>query len=405
MESNPFALKFNTRALCQRCMMAGSEEGQALAEVGIDPKRDAEELLEDVKDDKMPGLKRKAGRMSRQRLEQEKQQLLEDIKEKVGRPDVLQDMEEQIEELGYQEEDEINADDLQGCLDDFIEDGYLDKENGEVKMTSRGARKLGGYLLSVIVKKLVARAMGTHQSRRADYGSRLFSTTRKYELGDEYHRIDIEGTFLNALERSHSPGGVSLEPGDLSVYDEMHESKMCAGLIIDESGSMDGPKISAAMATALALAELIRREPKDLLKVYLFSSEVKEIPYYDVVNAVKCNQSTDILSALKAFRKGVSGETGDKQAYLITDAEANTESGRSVGFAEASEGLIREALYYRQAGITLNIVLLDESPHLQEFATRLAERNLGRVIFSSPEKLGESLIRDYLASKEKNYIN
>ena len=66
--------------------------------------------------------------------------------------------------------------------------------------------------------------------------------------------------------------------------------------------------------------------------------------------------------------------------------------------------MLREVLYYRQAGITLNIILLDETPHLQEFASVLAKRNLGRVIFSSPERLGESIIRDYLASKEKNYL-
>ena len=215
----------------------------------------------------------------------------------------------------------------------------------------------------------------------------------------------MEGTFLNALERRPADGGISLEPGDLSVYDEMHEAKMCAGLIIDESGSMQGEKISAAMGTALALAELIRKEPKDLLKVYLFASDVKEIPYYDVVNAVKCNQSTDITAALKAFRRGAAGESGDKQAYLITDAEANTENGRPVGFGEATQGVLREAVYYRQAGITLNIVLLDETPHLQEFASVLAKSNLGRVIFSSPQHLGEAIVRDYLASKEKKHLS
>jgi len=190
----------------------------------------------------------------------------------------------------------------------------------------------------------------------------------------------------------------------LQIYDEMHENKMCAGLIIDESGSMQGDKINAAIVTALALAELIRREPKDLLKVYLFSSEVREIPYCDIVNASHCGQTTDIRAALRAFRKRVLNKKGDKQAYLITDAEANTEDGRFVGFREATLGVVREVLHYRQAGITLNIIMLDQSPRLKEVASILAKRNLGRVIFTSPPRLGEVVIEDYLASKKKNYL-
>jgi uncharacterized protein with von Willebrand factor type A (vWA) domain len=403
MDGNLLTYQKDTGGLCRRCLLAEAEDSRALSEIALAGERSAEDLLTQV--DAMPGLRKKAGKKSQERLEQQRQRLMDKAAERIGRGDIRKQLEEQIEELGYQPEEEINSQDLQGCLGDYVEQGYLDWDGGEIKITSKGARKLGGFVLNMIIQKLIAREVGPHYSPRIDYGSELSASTRKYELGDEYHRIDFEKTFLSALERNSPQERISLELEDLHIYDEMHESKMCAGLIIDQSGSMQGDKISAAVATALALAELIRREPKDLLKVYLFASQVREVPYYDMVNATRCRDSTDIRGALRAFRKGVLNEKGDKQAYLITDAEANTEDGRSVGFNEATLNVMREALYYRQAGITLNIIMLDENPYLREFASILAKRNLGRVIFTSPSRLGEVVIKDYLASKNKGYLD
>jgi uncharacterized protein with von Willebrand factor type A (vWA) domain len=385
-------------------MLSGGDDGGALSEIAMSPEKDAEELTEQVQDDEMPALKQKASKWSKERLEREKQEMIEEAAENTPRPDISETIEEQLSDLDYKPEDEITLEDMQGCLGDYVDKGYLDWKGNGVKITSKGARKLGNHLLSEIVKKLVAREMGAHNSRRRDHGTELSISTRKYEAGDEYYRLDIEGTFLNSLERNTGGKTFSIEPEDLRVFDEMHETKMCAGLIIDESGSMQGEKISAALATALALAELIRREPKDLLKVYMFSSEVRQIPYYDIANITHCMNSTDIRAALRTFRKGVLNENGDKQAYLITDAEANTEDGKSVGLEGATSGIIKEALYYRQAGITLNIIMLDENPYLKEIASDLARRNLGRVIFTSPQRLGEVIIKDFLASKEKSQL-
>jgi len=385
-------------------MMSGGDDGDALSEIAMSQKRDAEELTEQVQNDEMPALKQKASKWSKERLEREKQEMIEETAENVPRQDISDKIEEQLSDLGYLPEDEVSLEDLQGCLGDYVKKGYLDWEGDGVKITSKGARKLGNHLLSEIVKKLVAREMGAHNSRRKDYGTELSISTRKYETGDEYYRIDFEGTFLNSLERNSGGKTFSIETEDLRVYDEKHEVKMCAGLIIDESGSMQGDKINAAMATALALSELIRREPKDLLKVYMFSSEVRQIPYYDIANISHCLNSTDIRAALRTFRKGILNENGDKQAYLITDAEANTEDGKSVGLEGATSGIIKEALYYRQAGITLNIIMLDETFYLKEIATDMARRNLGRVIFTSPDRLGEVIIKDYLLSKEKSQL-
>ena len=259
---------------------------------------------------------------------------------------------------------------------------------------------MGRSALKKILEKLAKKEIGPHALEETGYGSELSTHSRPYEVGDGYELVDIEKTLLNALERE--PGQISLEPEDFQVYETTHESKLCAGLIIDKSGSMNsGYKIDAATDTSLALSELIRREPKDLLKVFLFSDRVKEIRPWDILNTPFGGGSTDIKAAMKAFRRAAAGESGDKQAYLITDTEPNTEDGAFIGFDRAIGGVLEEASRYRQDGITLNIIMLDQNPHLKEFARTLARKNLGRAFFTTPLKLGEAIIEDYLNAKRE----
>jgi uncharacterized protein with von Willebrand factor type A (vWA) domain len=161
-----------------------------------------------------------------------------------------------------------------------------------------------------------------------------------------------------------------------------------------------GNKLEAAMESALAFSELIRREPKDSLKIFLFSDTVKEVPFWTIVNEVLSGDSTDIRAALRTFRETVRSEKGDRQAYLITDTDPNTEDGRYVGFDRAVAGVTEEAWRYRQEGIGLNIIMLDDTPRLKELASTLARKNLGRVFFTSPIRLGEVVVEDYFKTKK-----
>ena len=328
---------------------------------------------------------------------------IDEIIQEIARDKIRKDLEQKLRELEYQPE-EVSAQDVEESLKRYIEQGDIEVQKGEVKITPKGARKLANRILRRILENLSSTEIGPHSLEETGYGAERSPSSRRHEPGDEYDRIDFERTLLNALERNPARKKISLEAEDFQVYEEIHQTKMVAGLIMDESGSMSGEKIDAAIDTALAVAELIRQEPKDLLKVYLFSNRVREIPYYDILNASFCGGTTDIKAALRAFRKGVSQEKGDKQAYLITDTEPNTEDGRYVGFKEAIAGVVQEALYYRQAGITLNIVMLDQTPHLRELASILAKKNLGRAFFTLPTKLGELVIEDYLTSKKKTRV-
>jgi len=305
--------------------------------------------------------------------------------------------------------------DIENGIEQQFELGNIELINGKVKITPRGAKKLAKKALQKTIGQSIQNEIGPHYIEKKGYGANLSITSRKYEVGDEYYRIDFEKTFLKTMERHHPNNNMdrhfSLRPEDFQIHDEMHQNRIISGLLIDESGSMLGDKIrlhpvmadkmGAAIETALALSELIRQHPNDLLKVYLFSHVVREIPYNAILNtSFSYGAYTDIKRALQNFRRAVSGKKGAKQAYLITDAEPNSENGNHLGFKKACAGVIQEALNYRTAGITLNIVMLDQNPQLKDFASSLARKNLGRVLFSSPENLQKTVVQNFLKARK-----
>ncbi|MEK7281861.1 MAG: VWA domain-containing protein [Chloroflexota bacterium] len=234
------------------------------------------------------------------------------------------------------------------------------------------------------------------------YGSQRSSNLRKLDIGDDYALTNVEKTLLNSLSRPTPTGqGLSLKVEDFEIHELVHQTRMTSGIIIDESGSMQGDKLHAAVEASLALTQLIRKEPKDGLKVILFADHVKEVSYWDILNTTFSGGTTDIRAALRSFRRMVRSSPGDKQVYLITDTEPNTQEGRYVGFDIAAAGVLEEAWRYRQEGITLNIIMLSQSPNLKALSSQLGQRSLGRVFFTSPQNLGGMVIEDYLKTKKR----
>jgi uncharacterized protein with von Willebrand factor type A (vWA) domain len=291
----------------------------------------------------------------------------------------------------------INEEDIRKTLEEYEQNGLVDIKDGKVIVTSRGVKKLAAGALARILKTLNSRIAGSHPVEMMDLGIELSTRTRRYEAGDDYSMVDIEKTALNALKRC---GKLEFEPEDFEIREEVHHAKLCAGIIIDESGSMrDSGKLEAAMETALVLSRLILKEPENTLKMFAFSDKVRTLEPWSVINDVISGGDTDIRGALAAFRRACRHEYGDKQAYLITDTEPNNEDGKHLSFEKAASGLLEEAARYRQEKIGLNIIMLDETEELKSLASTIAKRNLGRVFFTVPETMGEIVVEDYLSGR------
>ncbi len=408
---------------CTRCSLGQPEESRILREIARSSSRSIQDIGRQLY--RYNSIREKAREQAERRLEQRGKRLAEyqqqlkqyeeglsfdaleqllqgedasQIAERIAADKVRRELEQAINSLKYQPDD-IDYQDVEAALREYEQQGYIDIQGGKIRITSKGARLLAKQALKRALENLAKKEVGPHPIKEIGYGSEVSTYSRRYEPGDEYELVDIEKTLLNALERSRK---LSLKPEDFQVFDPMHQTRMCAGVIIDESGSMQGDnKIEAAIEASLALSELIRREPKDSLRVFTFSEKVRQIPYWEIVNAVVGKGSTDIRAAMIAFRTSVVYEKGDKQAYLITDSEPNTENGAYVGFERAMEGVLQEALRYRENGITLNIIMLDQRPQLKEFARILAKKNLGRVLFTTPHNLETVVVEEYLKAKGK----
>jgi len=409
--------------ICTRCRI--EPESEFLGEIAFSEKRSIDDILIQAQQNQDGIIWQMSRKYADQRLQEDKdwlQQYETDLKqlqeeasyeamgdllqgksadkiiEQILQDKTREELKEKIGSLGWSPNNVITAD-VQGVLNELGQLGYIEIVKGQVKITSRGAKRLASNALKKILKNLSRKEIGTHSLEKTGFGSELTTYTRNYMTGDDYSLVNIERTVLNALERS---GRLELEPDDFIVHEEMHQSRLSAGLIIDESSSMrENNKLQAAIETTLAMSELITRNSKDCLRTYTFAEKVKEVSPWGIINEVLSGGNTDIRAAMQAFRKAVTHERGDKQAYLITDAEPNTENGKSISFQEAVNGVMDEASYFRKNGIGLNIIMLDETPYLKQVASDLAQKSLGRVIFTSPQGLGKSIILDYFRVKKE----
>jgi uncharacterized protein with von Willebrand factor type A (vWA) domain len=310
----------------------------------------------------------------------------------------LDDLEQQLEELSGEQKG-VTRKDYDAVLGDLEKQGLLDAESGRPRLTSKGARVMGQGLLSRILMSLERRGLGPHKIEELGEGSWTGSTSRPFESGDLYHRIDIERTLLATAERGAQLSQLTIR--DFHVFEPRHSTELHFGILVDQSASMrKRGKIEAANETALALAELMRlRYPEDRLRVFTFSEEVREVQPWMITASTVEMKFTDIRAALRAYRKQVVYLPGNKQVHLITDSAPNFLDGEFVGFSKAVEAVIQEARLYRVNGIVLNIIMLDEEADLRRFAQALAKENLGRVAYVDTENLGEALVEDYISSK------
>ena len=335
----------------------------------------------------------------KKRLQQKIDNIQTDEAEQDDHTDIeLEDMEQQLREASGEQKG-VTRRDYDSVLGDLEKQGLLDNSTERPKLTSKGAQLMGQGLLNRILISLERRGLGPHKIEELGEGSWTGSTSRPYEPGDLYHRIDIERTLLATTERGASLSELSIR--DFHVLEPMHSTELHFGVLVDQSASMRKlGKIEAANETALALSELMRlRYPEDRLMVFTFSEEVRMVQPWMITASTVDMKFTDIRAALRAYRKQVAYLPGNKQAHLITDSAPNFLDGEFVGFSKAAEAVIQEARLYRRDGIVLNIVMLDKDEDLRRLAQALAKENLGRVAFVDVENLGEALVEDYISSK------
>jgi uncharacterized protein with von Willebrand factor type A (vWA) domain len=345
----------------------------------------------------------------------DKMQSMDDLERQLERTQYGGDVddidEEKLRELLGEEAAET-LDQLKKFLEVLEESGYIRRKGNNWELTPRGTRKIGQKALGEIYSQLKQDSFGKHAIRDNGRGGERGDDTKKYEFGDPFH-LALDKTIMNSLQREGASLPVRLDKDDFEVYRSEQLTQTATVMMVDLSWSMAlRGSFQAAKKVALALNNLIRSQfSRDSLYIIGFSAYARELqaeqlPYVrwdESVLGTNMHHALMLAQNLLAKHKG-----GTRQIIMISDGEptAHLERGRSYFAYPPSPITIRETLKEvkraTQKGIIINTFMLDRNYYLKEFVNQVAKINKGRVFYTTPDKLGQYILVDYVQNKRKN---
>ncbi len=305
-----------------------------------------------------------------------------------------------------------DLDKLNELLKALEEAGYI-RPTGDDRweLTPRGSRMIGQKALGEIYERLKRQSMGNHAlPEEGRFGERL-EQTKPYEYGDPFH-LHMPRTLRNAIDRDGPGAPVQLQPDDFEIYRSEMITSTATAMLVDLSWSMAlRGSFQAAKKVALALHNLITSQyPKDSFYIIGFAAYAKELKPHDLpyLQWDEYVLGTNMQHALLLAEKLLAKHTGGtKQIIMISDGEptAHLENGQAQFAYPATPETIRATFkavkHCTTRGIAINTFMLDSNYYLKAFMDEIAKINGGRVFYTSPEKLGEYILVDYVQHKRK----
>ena len=302
-----------------------------------------------------------------------------------------------------------SLDDLKKLLKALDEAGYIRPNGDKWELTPRGSRMIGLKALGEIYARLRRQSLGNHAlPEEGRFGERL-EQTKSYEFGDPFH-LHMPRTIRNAIDRDGPKTPVALRYDDFEIYRSELITSTATAMLVDLSWSMAlRGSFQAAKKVALALHNLITSQfPKDSFYIIGFAAYAKELKAHDLPflqwdeYVLGTNMQHALLLAERMLAKH---SVGSKQIIMISDGEptAHLENGRArfayPPTAETYRATFRAVKHCTQKSIAINTFMLDADYHLKAFMDAIARINGGRVFYTSPEKLGEYILVDYVQHK------
>ncbi|HEY7600225.1 MAG TPA: VWA domain-containing protein [Candidatus Limnocylindrales bacterium] len=332
----------------------------------------------------------------------------------VGSPADLEriDADELAELLDPSAADDLRA--LQALAQRLADAGYVERRGEQLSLTARGSRRIGQRVLDELFRRLQRDAFGGHARDDLGAGSERGEGSRPYEFGRPF-QVDLGRTLANALARGggrETGARLRLEPTDFEVYETDARTRVATVLLVDMSRSMllRGCFL-AAKKVAIALDALIRtRYPHDELHVVGFAYYAREIrpAALAALSWHGYEYGTNLQHGLALAREMLArSHAANRQVIVVTDGEptAHFEAGEVEFSYPPTRRTIaetrREVGRCTRAGITINTFMLERSRALTEFVERMTRLNRGRAFYASPERLGEYVLVDYVARRNR----
>ena len=304
-----------------------------------------------------------------------------------------------------------NLDDLKKLLEALEQAGYIRPAGDKWELTPRGSRMIGQKALGEIYARLRRQSLGNHAlPEEGRFGERL-EQTKPHEFGDPFH-LHMPRTIRNAIDRDGPRTPVRLQHQDFEIYRSELITSTATAMLVDLSWSMAlRGSFQAAKKVALALHNLITsRFPKDSFYIIGFAAYAKQLKPHDLPflqwdeYVLGTNMQHALLLAERLLAKH---NAGSKQIIMISDGEptAHLENGQArfayPPTAATYRATLRAVKKCTQKSIAINTFMLDADYELKAFMDAIARINGGRVFYTSPEKLGEYILVDYVQGKRK----
>lgn len=285
------------------------------------------------------------------------------------------------------------------------------------EVTDKSLDFLGFKTLRDLLGSLGKSSYGRHDTRHWATGIEASGASKPYEFGDVLN-LDVTTTLNTALAREGvevpltSP--LNLEYSDLHVHQSEYQSSCATVVMLDCSHSMilyGEDRFTPAKRVAMALSHLIRTQyPGDSLSLVLFHDSAEEMPVSQIARVKVGPYYTNTREGLRVAQRVLDRQRKDmKQIVMITDGKPSAltlPDGRIYKNAFGLDPLViaetlEEVNRCKRKNIMVNTFMLAQDFGLVQFVQKVSSMCRGKAYFTTPDRLGEYVMMDYMQRKMK----
>src|SRR3954469_21879472 len=341
----------------------------------------------------------------------------EEMQEQIEQMEAEGRLDELVEQVlqRMQQEDYVNIDQPHDPSKQSSVGGQVGQQQGQARfeVTDKGLDFLGYRTRRDLLGSLGKSSFGRHETRDTATGIETSGATKQYEFGDTLN-LDITATLSSAIQREGLHLPLNIEYSDLQVHQCEYQSSCATVLMLDCSHSMilyGEDRFTPAKKVAMALSQLIRTQyPGDSLSLVLFHDSAEELPISQLARVKVGPYYTNTREGLRMAQRILQRQKKDmKQIVMITDGKPSAltlEDGRIYKNAFGLDPLVvsktlEEVSRCKRAGILINTFMLAADLGLVQFVQKVTEMCRGKAYFTTPQRLGEYVLMDYMSRKMK----
>lgn len=281
------------------------------------------------------------------------------------------------------------------------------------EVTDKSLDFLGFKTLRDLLGSLGKSSYGRHDTRHWATGIEASGASRRYEFGDVLN-LDATATLSSAIAREGLGLPLNLEYEDLQVHQCEYQSSCATVVMLDCSHSMilyGEDRFTPAKRVAMALSHLIRTQyPGDSLSLVLFHDSAEEMPVSHLARVKVGPWHTNTREGLRVAQRVLARQRKDmKQIVMITDGKPSAltlPDGRIYKNPYGLDPLVvsetlEEVARCKRSNVMINTFMLAQDLELVRFVHKVSEMCRGKAYFTTPDRLGEYLLMDYMQRKSR----